>query len=142
MFFLSFQRTKVSRSSLPAGRFSAFTNVMRDASSGTTTLTSEPFSPALRIVSFRISTNPLSFAKFFSDNEPVNIFGGSVSAVFDAMRFRDESTPATIKCLAVNSQAQRGTCGRKNRETESRRTLLNESRLIDFAQRRLAREHF
>ena len=42
------------------------------------------------------------------ESDPAIVLGGSVEIPFAATFFREEFTPATIKCLEVNSQAYSG----------------------------------
>src|SRR5436190_12455641 len=127
----------VSRSWVVPVRLSAVRNAMRLESSGMTTLISNPRAPA-SFRALRVTSRAASeFCKFRSDNDPTSASAGRGAATLPTIRLREESVPATMRCRAVNSHAQRGRGGLNNFLTGSR-TLVNERHLIDFLQRGFA----
>src|SRR4030095_9089352 len=88
----------------------------------------------VRSASFVMSRIAATSTRLRSAREPTRAPSGSASTTFPTIFFRDESTPVTMTCRAVNSHAQRGRGEPNIFFTGSRTLLLNESHLIDFSQ--------
>src|SRR5215472_4439686 len=129
--FLSFQRMKVSWSSLVFERRSEVRNAIRAVSSGTTTTISDPLKPAC-----------FNASRTFERADPISVPGGRSMAHLSVICIRRGFTPATMRWCEVSSHAHRGSCGLNTSVTLSRSPLSNECHLVNFLQGRDARKYF
>src|SRR2546426_9411774 len=122
--------------------FSAVKNAIRLVSSSTTTTISLPENPARVKSCVTLDRSNSEFRMLASEYEVATTPSGSSDAAVARIPLRLRSTPATMMCLDVSSQAHNGTFALKTSVIFSASPLLNECDLVNVFQCRDAGKYF